>query len=180
MDLDGGNPRQLTSGNNDLGPAISPDSRWVIYTSRGSGSPKLLKVSIDGGGAAELTENPSWNAEISSDGKLIACRYQEEIGSSARYAIISFDGGKPVKIFDLPGSPDNYQWSKDSRSLTYSDTRGGVGNIWSFPLDGTPPKQLTNFKTEQIYNFVWSADGKQLVTARGTTTSDVVLISNFR
>ena len=27
---------------------------------------------------------------------------------------------------------------------------------------------------------VYAADGKQLVLARGTTTSDVVLISNFR
>jgi hypothetical protein len=39
---------------------------------------------------------------------------------------------------------------------------------------------LTNFKTELIYNFEWSADGKQLVLARGTTTSDIVLISNFK
>ncbi len=95
--------------------------------------------------------------------------------------IIPFEGGKPGKIFDLPGGTNNpWHWSKDSRSLTYIDTRGGVSNIWSFPLDDTAPKQLTNFKTEQIYNFDWSADGKQLVLARGTTTSDVVLISNFR
>jgi len=35
-------------------------------------------------------------------------------------------------------------------------------------------------KTEQIYNFDWLADGRQLVLARGTTTSDVVLINNFK
>jgi Tol biopolymer transport system component len=180
MDLDGGNPRQLTSGNIDLGAAISPDSRWVIYTSRSSGNPRLLKVSIDGGSATELTQEPSYGAEISPDGKLIACRYEADINLPVRYAIISFEDGKPVKTFDLPGGTENYHWSKDSRSLSYRDTRGGVSNIWSFPLDGTAPKQLTNFKTEQIYNFDWSADGKQLVLARGTTTSDVVLISNFR
>ena len=69
---------------------------------------------------------------------------------------------------------------QDGRSLAYKLTRDGVSNIWRFPLDDTPPQQLTNFKTEQIYSFKWSADGKQLVLARGTTTSDVVLISNFR
>ncbi len=48
------------------------------------------------------------------------------------------------------------------------------------PLDDTPPKQLTNFKTEDIHNFDWSADGKQLVLARGPVTSDVFLIRDFR
>jgi len=179
MDLDGGNPRQLTSGNG-VGAAISPDSRWVIYNSRSSGHAGLWKVSIDGGSTVPLNDYVSYHAEISPDGKLIACRYREDINSTLRYAIIPFAGGKPVKIFDLPGGTENYHWSKDTRSLTYNDTRGGVSNIWSFPLDDTTPKQLTNFKTEQIFNFDWSADGKQLVLARGTTTSDVVLISNFR
>ena len=128
----------------------------------------------------QLNDYVSYNAEISPDGKLIACRYREDINSALRYAIIPFEGGKPIKVFDLPGGTENYHWAKDSRSLTYNDTRGGVSNIWSFPLDGTAPKQLTDFKTEQIYNFDWSADGKQLVLARGTTTSDVVLIQNFR
>ncbi|MBA3712233.1 MAG: PD40 domain-containing protein [Pyrinomonadaceae bacterium] len=73
----------------------------------------------------------------------------------------------------------NFRWSKDSRSFAYIYTRGGVSNIWSFPLDDTPPKQLTNFKTEEIYNFDWSADRKQLVLARGPITSDVFLIRDF-
>jgi Tol biopolymer transport system component len=60
------------------------------------------------------------------------------------------------------------------------DTQGGVTNVWSFPLDYKLPKQLTDFKTDQIYNFAWSPDGKRLVLARGTTTSDVVLIRDFR
>jgi Tol biopolymer transport system component len=181
MDLDGGNPRQLTSGNNDFGPAISPDSRWVIYSSRSSGNQRLWKVSIDGGSAVRLTDYISLAPEVSPDGKLIASLYREDINLPWKYMIIPFEGGKPVKTFDLPGGTNNpWHWSKDSRSLTYGDTRGGVSNIWSFPLDDTAPKQLTNFKTEQIYNFDWSADGKQLVLARGTTTSDVVLISDFR
>jgi Tol biopolymer transport system component len=108
---------------------------------------------------------------------LIACRYHEDISLPGRGAIIPFAGGKPIKIFDLPGSTENARWARDARSLTYAAPRGGVSNIWSFPLDGTAPKQLTNFKTERIFNFDWSADGKQLVLARGTTISDVVLIS---
>ncbi len=57
---------------------------------------------------------------------------------------------------------------------------GGISNIWSQPLDGGAPKQLTDFKTDRIFAFDWSRDGKQLAVSRGTVTSDVVLIKDFR
>jgi len=37
-------------------------------------------------------------------------------------------------------------------------------------------KALTDFKTEHIYDFHWSFDGKQLAIVRGHTESDVVLL----
>jgi eukaryotic-like serine/threonine-protein kinase len=180
MDLDGGNPKQLTSGNRDFRPTVSPDSQTVVYASQSSGDYRLWKVSIDGGDAVQLTDYLSNIPKISPDGKFIVCQYRADGNSLWRYAIVPIEGGKPVRVFDLPGGTDDFRWSKDSRSIIYQDTRGGVGNLWSFPLDEAPPKQLTNFKTELIYNFEWSADGKQLVLARGTTTSDIVLISNFK
>ena len=179
MDLDGANQMQLTSGNNDDDAAVSTDSQWVIYDSRSSGEWNVWKVSIDGGDPVKLTDYPSREVRISPDGKLIASEYREDVNSPWRYAIFPFEGGKPIRVFDMAGK-DHFGWSKDSRSMLYNDTLGGVGNIFSFPLDGGSPKQLTKFKTEQIYNFSWSADGKQLVLARGTTTSDVVLIKDFR
>ncbi|MEJ7847837.1 MAG: DPP IV N-terminal domain-containing protein [Pyrinomonadaceae bacterium] len=181
MNLDGSNPMQLTNGNNDWGPAVTPDSRWVIYTAQRSGMPYLWKVSIDGGDAVQLMEQYTNSPEVSPDGKWIVCSYRKDDNSTWRYAIIPYEGGEPIKVFDLLGKKGNFRWSPDGRSLYYlRDTSGGVTNVWSFPLDDKPPKQLTDFKTEQIYNFAWSADGKQLVLARGTTTSDVLLISNFK
>jgi serine/threonine protein kinase len=181
MDLDGGNPRQLTSGNANYGASVSPDSRWVIYTSASSGKSYLWKVSIDGGDAVQLTDKYTNSPEVSPDGKWIVCSYRKDVNSTWRYAIIPYEGGEPSKVFDLLGKKGNFRWSSDGRSLHYlRDTQGGVTNIWSFPLDDKPPKQLTEFKADQIYNFAWSPDGKQLVLARGTTTSDVLLIKDFR
>jgi TolB protein len=181
MNLDGTGPRQLTVGNSDWDPAVSPDSRWVIYTGQRSGMPYLWKVSIDGGDAVQLIDKYSNSAEVSPDGKWIICSYRKDDKSTWRYAIIPFEGGEPVKVFDLVGKQGNFRWSPDGRSLNYlRDTQGGVTNVWSLPLDDKPPKQLTDFKTDQIYNFAWSADGKNLVLSRGTTTSDVVLIKDFK
>jgi Tol biopolymer transport system component len=64
--------------------------------------------------------------------------------------------------------------------LTYTVTRGIVSNIWLQPVDGGQPRQLTDFKTDRIFSFDWSRDGKWLACSRGAIDNDVVLISNFR
>ena len=180
MDLDGGDPKQLTSGKGDVNPTCAPDSQWIIYNSDNSGKPTLWKVSIEGGNETQLIEQASENPEVSPDGKLIVCQYREDINKPWRYAFIPYEGGAPVKVFDLPGATINLRWTPDGRALTYYEYRNGASNIWALPLDGSAPKQLTDFKTDHIFNFRWSMDGKQMALARGTTTSDVVMISNFR
>ena len=105
-------------------------------------------------------------------------------------AVIPIEGGPPAKIFDIRltpfsrwrsfGSLDTIHWSPAGRSLTYIDSREGISNIWSQPLDGERPVPLTNFKSGRIFNFAWSRDGKWLALARGSITSDVVLISDLR
>ena len=72
------------------------------------------------------------------------------------------------------------RWTPDGQSIAYADSKGGVGNIWTQPVGGGTPKQLTNFTSELIYEFDISRDGKQLVLNRGTRTTDVVLISNIK
>jgi len=52
--------------------------------------------------------------------------------------------------------------------------------IWLQPLDGTPGKQITNFKAEHIADFHWSFDGSKLGIVRGHTDSDVVLLQESK
>ena len=68
----------------------------------------------------------------------------------------------------------------DGRAITYINDRDDVFNLWGQPLDGSPPKQLTNFTSDKIFWFDWSRDGKQLVLARGTITSNAILIRSNR
>ena len=70
-------------------------------------------------------------------------------------------------------------WTPDGRTVAYAATRGGVSNLWSQPLDGGPPKQLTDFREGLIFDFAWSRDGKQLALSRGVENGDVVLISGL-
>jgi Tol biopolymer transport system component len=183
MDPDGGNLKQLTEGPGDLYPQSSPDGRWVVFSSVRSGSSRLWKVSIDGGDPVRLNDQYTGVPTVSPDGSVIACFYREEQPNAPyKVAIIPFAGGDPVKVLDIPHSftPAALRWASDARALTFIDTVNGVSNIWSLPLDGGVPKQLTNFNTDQIFWFDFSREGKQLALSRGTQTSDVILIRDFR
>jgi TolB protein len=183
MDTDGGNLKQLTEGSGDTYPKSSPDGSWVLFQSTRTGPPRLWKVSIDGGEPVRLTDKLTLNPTVSPDGNLVACFYREDQPNAPiKVAVIPFAGGDPVKVFDVPGSvttPAGLRWTPDGRALNYIDTTNGVSNVWSLPLDGAPPKQLTDFKADQIFLFDFSRDGK-LALSRGTQTSDVVLIKDFR
>lgn len=185
MDTDGGNLNELTGGAGGRFPQSSPDGRWVVF--RSTPSLRAWKVSIDGGDPVRLTDKWTSNPTVSPDGSLVACWYRDDDqqpNTPTKVAIIPFAGGDPVKVLDLPRqsftSDAGLRWTPDGRALTYIDTINGVSNIWSLPVDGGPPKQLTDFKADQIFWFDFSRDGKQLALSRGTETSDVILIRDFR
>jgi Tol biopolymer transport system component len=82
---------------------------------------------------------------------------------------------------DLPPQTSHrIHWTSDGRAILYAEPRNGVANIWRLPLDGSSPVQLTNFKSGLIFKFDLSANGKQIVIARGNSASDAILITDFR
>ena len=177
MNIDGGNAKQLTDGNHDYASSCSPDGQWVVYVHHASGRQSVWKVSIDGGRPVQLTNEDSESPVFSPDGKLIACSY-----GNNKVAVIPADGGKPLQIFNIPTPfivEPGFQWTPDGRALIYVQTREGVSNIWSQPVEGGPPKQLTDFKSDEIFSFALTRDG-DFAISRGTETGDVVLMSNLR
>ena len=180
MDIDGANPKQLTRGDSDYSFDISPDAQWVAFSSGRSGRFTLWKVSIEGGDPVKITDESSFSPSISRDGKLVAFLSQDPQSQRLRPAVVSIDGGKITLPSGFPPDADSFKWSPDGHGLTYVLTRNGVGNLWSQRLDGGKPKQLTKLTAEQIFDYAWSGDGKQLAVSRGTVNRDVVLISNFK
>jgi Tol biopolymer transport system component/DNA-binding winged helix-turn-helix (wHTH) protein len=176
MNADGSNPVQLTKGSGEETPSFSPDSKWIVYTALNHGKPAVLKVPVEGGEPVPLTEQTAQRPLVSPDGKYIACVYRGMI------SIIPFDGGEPIKTFDkIPiVYPQIVRWMPDSRALSYLDMQGGVTNIWSQPIDGGAPKQVTNFKEDLIFRYAWSQDGNTLACERGTQISDIIMVSDFK
>ncbi|MFN2578361.1 MAG: winged helix-turn-helix domain-containing protein [Pyrinomonadaceae bacterium] len=180
VDTDGSNLRQLTAGDGEFYPQCTPDGRWVIYQSNEFIDPRVWKVAIEGGESVQLTTARATKPAVSPDGQMIAYSYLDIELNPSRWGIgiISSAGGQRLNRFDFPPTVvyRTVRWSPDGQSIAFVNNAGGVSDIWLQPLNGSPPKQLTNFKAEQILAFDWSGDGRSLALVRGTETGDVVLI----
>lgn len=184
MDIDGSNAKQLTNGEGEYWPVCTPDGKWVVFSShRNTERPKTWKVPIDGGESVKITDKFTMLPVISPDGKTILCRYFDEQSISfPKVALVSFDDGQVLKVLDIDVAnyqPGQYRWSPDGKTIFYSATQAGVSNVWSVPVAGGSPKQVTDFKSDFMFNFDWSRDGKTLSCARGVGMTDVVLIKDL-
>ena len=185
MDIDGSNALQLTDEPGiQLDPSVSPDGKWVVYQQVDSANKSTIwKVSIGGEQRVQLTNVRSRRPSISPDGKIFACSYAEEPPDSPfKIAIVPIDGGPPVRILDLPlvARSRTILWSADGKALIYADNKDQIDNLWSQSLEGGPPKQLTDLKSDRIFRFDMTRDGNHFAFARGNETSDAVMIGNYR
>lgn len=181
--LDGSNPILLTGKDSHEGnPDISPDGKWIVYSAWNFGKQALWRMPIEGGEAQRLTDFESTEPSVSPDGKSIACFFNDE-KNVAYLGIVPFEGGAVLKTFDVPPTIEvdmSPKWTPDGRGLTYIDERGGVPNLWLQPVDGSTPRQLTDFKQNGIHRREWTRDGKQVAIVRGEGTSDAIMITDFR
>ena len=185
MDIDGSNPKQLTEGTGAPTFSITPDGQWVVYNPYLGG---IFKVSIDGGSPSEIVAKGGLvYPQVSPDGTLLAYFFSDPQTKRPKIDVVKFDGGGPVKTFDVPVTSGTslfeslsyrgFHWSPDGRALIYINTLSGVSNLWRQPLDGSPARQTTEFKSDLIYSFAYSRDGQNLAVARGSHTHDAVLIN---
>ena len=182
MNLDGTNPVQLTFGTGETLPAVSPDGKWIIYTSGGLDTPPIQrtiwKIPAEGGTPVQIISNPSRRAEFSPDGKYIACLYKEDKSAPWKIAVLSSENNQLIKLLDL-SSDSPIHWTPDGSAISFIKTIEGISNVWNQPLNGESAKQSTQFTTEQISNFGWSKDNN-LICSRRNMTRDTLLITNFK
>ena len=194
MSADGSNPIRIADETLAVDPQCSPDGKWVVYLRGPSWTP--VKVPITGAKPPEVLAkdfafeiDSSYPLRISPDGKRIMYLASPEppenpsspsASNPFQLKVIPSDGGADLYKFDWPASANAPRWAPAGDAVEYALTRNGVSNIWRQKLGGGAPKQITNFESGLIFNFDWSHDGRQLALTRGSESSDVVLISNFR
>lgn len=179
MNSDGREPRPLTNS-----PALpfrfAASNQTVFFSATTDGKVTLWSISIDGDSLKQLTDYPAVAPVLSPDATELACSFVDAQALRYRAGLLGPEGGWPVKSLDLARYSllHGLRWTPDGKALAYVDTRKGISNIWRLPLDGSPADQITDFKSDEIFSFEWSHDGQWLALARGSVTSNVVLVKD--
>ncbi|MGD9560786.1 MAG: protein kinase [Pyrinomonadaceae bacterium] len=187
-DADGSNAVRLTEADpnySDFSPQVTPDGKFVLFQRKSGNDERLslMKVPVAGGPVEmfySAEEASLFHPRVSPDGKWLAFTSFDVGTFRKRLLIASIQDGKFGKVErELEYNLINqFTWSPDSKTLSVLTNRGGTMNIWRQPLDGSAPTQITHFTSGKILNFVWAADGKELIIARGNTNNDLILIKD--
>ena len=175
MDSAGTNLTQLTSGTNEADPICSPDGRWVYYKDYGNDH-FLKRLPVEGG-----PSEPIWNSaiggwNISPDGKTVISLEVRELDHKLVLDLYSVEDRK-IAYQDVDSRATTpLAFAPDGKAVVYVVREKGVDNLWMQPLGGGPPRQLTHFTAERIWQFRYSPDGSQIAIERGHTESDAVLL----
>ncbi|MGC1105192.1 MAG: protein kinase [Candidatus Acidiferrales bacterium] len=193
-DPDGSNPQMLTKGPTDMAPVCGASGKFVYYSSVGSGTDMLYRISADGGKPEKLSDQRLSFPAISPDERWIAAFHDESVNNKTTLVILPAAGGTIQRTFDLPpGTRTNGEatpkiaWTPDGQSVLYVVIKNDAGNLWTQPVGdltkpsspATLPKPLTDFAQDAILAVGWSPDGKSIALARGRQNTDAVVISHF-
>jgi len=185
INADGTDLKQLSNGQNEFRAGCSRDSKWAYYFNGDAG--RIERVPVDGGTPEVVPGTAIPHAlssgrifDLSPDGKWLA--FFIALGESNpvhKIAMVPLDAGPQpqVRLLDThPAISDGPRFTPDGKAIVYSLIQNGVGNLWLQPLDGSPGRQITNFKTDQIQRVQWSPDGKSIGVLSQRTDADVVLL----
>jgi len=168
----------LTSGKYDDQPTVSPDGRQIVYTAWQSGRPALWRVGVDGGRAERLTAMQARAPQYAPDGAELLCEAKNDSPNGEwHFVFLSAANGTLLREIPVSAVPvsSHARWMPGGKALAFVRNQGGVSNLWAYDLQTAKITRLTDFREDQIMNFAWSPDGKQVAFIRGSLISDAFL-----
>jgi serine/threonine protein kinase len=137
--------RFISSTQDQLYPAFSPDGRRIAFMSERSGAQEIWICDSDGSRTLQLTSfggaaiyGPSW----SPDSQNVAFTVAQK-GMKDDIYVVSVNGGVPRRMTTNPAEDKWPYWSHDGKWIYFSSTRSGREEIWKMPSSGGEAVQIT-------------------------------------
>jgi Tol biopolymer transport system component/DNA-binding winged helix-turn-helix (wHTH) protein len=174
--VDGQNLTQLTNSESpvSIGQLLA-DNQTFFYQNYQRPEGWMLVRRAGDGTVAPVTEKEADLWAVSPDEKLLAFGADDPQTGKAAIFIKSLENGSILRTYSA--SADRViGWTRDSKAIIYDTPKNGASELMMQPVDGGEVRTVTDFRSDTIFWFDWSRDGKTIAVVRGKQPNDVVMI----
>jgi DNA-binding winged helix-turn-helix (wHTH) protein/Tol biopolymer transport system component len=173
--LDGKNAQQLTSGEIvGLRSHLLSDGHTLLFMMSALGKGWILYKQTDGK-IVPVTSTDTGLWSVSPDEKLLAVEVRDEKTKKFTVRIQNLETGELLNGFEI-NAIRQLSWTRDGRALAYISPTREADELVLRPIDGSPPKVLSNARGQRLAGFSWSHDGSKLAIVRSKFMTDAFMI----
>jgi len=176
MNADGTNAQQLTPNESfNQEPQVSPDGRFIVFTSDRTGESKIWRMNTDGSNPTLLTNvsGPAYAPVIAPDSSTVWFQWNKD--NKQVLGKIPLTGGEAIE--QQPSFGENlWAISPDGKQLAvaFFDAPTNQFKVRVRPIEAEEPSKIFNIPASYILK--WTADGKNLLYRSIDTTPEMFAI----
>jgi Tol biopolymer transport system component len=180
----GGEPTRLASNTTGDPGSISPDGRLIRYAEFTTVKGRIYAQAVvihSGGGepVAKLVLPPGAFAPVWSPDSKALTYFDRNKGWNVMRQPIT--GGEPTELTHFTDGVTTFLvWSPDGSRIVVARRVGPKTGLWSIQPGKGEAKLLAEFRTGAVTDPRFALDGTSVAFVYGTSSKDVVLISDFQ
>jgi Tol biopolymer transport system component len=172
-DLDGKNAKVIgPSEGVGVSPAVTPDSKYIVFNWQKAGSSRIWRMDADGANAVQLSDeapgHADFNPQLMADGKTVIFHRQTTNYDRSELMKVSVEGnGAPVRFYS---EDDRGAWgprlSRDGSRIAFTtyDLKNFEKKVVVATLNGNSFGQIEReFEYNLINQIQWAPDNKSLI-----------------